>query len=329
MVAIVDSGSYPHPDLRRNLLDGTDETTASPGSGKIDDFGHGTAMASLVGGHGKSSGSGLQGIAPSSKLLPIRITRSGKNLDPAPMAKGIKWATEHGAKVINVSSSVGPAFALQDSVRAALTNDIVVVAAAANASSETLIGYPGAIDGVLTVGSTGRDGKHSEVSAPDPKVQICAPGVDIVTALPKATYRRSNGTSNSTAIVSGAAALIRSKFPELSAREVVHRLTSTADDIGPPGRDDECGFGRLNIVKALTADVPPLEGGGNSAPGSGSPASSAPGVIRPEVVAPSTGARADSEPSGGGSALVFGGVAAVLAVVGALTAVGLRRRRRR
>ena len=72
-------------------------------------------------------------------------------------------------------------------------------------------------------------------------------------------YLQRTGTSPATAIIAGAAALVRSKFPNLSAAEVVHRLTATADDKGPPGRDVEYGYGVVNIVKALTADVPPLQ----------------------------------------------------------------------
>lgn len=71
-------------------------------------------------------------------------------------------------------------------------------------------------------------------------------------------YRKGTGTSDSTAIVAGAAALIRSRYPYLPASEVAHRLTATAIDKGPPGRDDEYGHGVIDLVAALTADVPPL-----------------------------------------------------------------------
>jgi len=87
-----------------------------------------------------------------------------------------------------------------------------------------------------------------------------APGVDIVTTGNHGPddYFNGGGTSEATAMVSGAAALLRAKYPELSAAEIVHRLTATADDAGPKGRDDAYGYGRLDIVKALSADVPPL-----------------------------------------------------------------------
>lgn len=85
-----------------------------------------------------------------------------------------------------------------------------------------------------------------------------APAVDIYSTSYGGKYSKGTGTSSATAIVAGAAALIRSKFPDLPAQEVAHRLTATAIDKGPPGRDDEYGYGVIDLVAALTADVPPL-----------------------------------------------------------------------
>jgi subtilisin family serine protease len=79
-----------------------------------------------------------------------------------------------------------------------------------------------------------------------------------MTTRPGGKYAPGTGTSDATAIVSGAVALVRSKYPDLSAEEVVHRLTATATDKGAPGLDEEYGYGVLNLVGALTADVPPL-----------------------------------------------------------------------
>ncbi|GHJ10188.1 hypothetical protein TPA0907_45550 [Micromonospora humidisoli] len=82
--------------------------------------------------------------------------------------------------------------------------------------------------------------------------------MDIYSTSINGKYRKGTGTSDATAIVAGAAALVRSKYPYLPAAEVVHRLTATAVDKGPPGRDDEYGYGVIDLVAALTADVPPL-----------------------------------------------------------------------
>jgi subtilisin family serine protease len=101
-------------------------------------------------------------------------------------------------------------------------------------------------------------------------VAIAAPGVDIYSTSTNNNYSKGSGTSAATAIVAGAAALVRSKYPELSAHEVVHRLTATATDKGTPGRDEQYGYGVLNLVAALTADVPPLSA--SAAPPATSPA---------------------------------------------------------
>ncbi|GAB2609547.1 hypothetical protein Aab01nite_23510 [Paractinoplanes abujensis] len=281
-------------------------------------------MAALIAAHGHGSNSGIQGIAPSAKILPVIVSSDGLG-DSAIMAKGMAWAANHNANIINVSGAVGPGFALKDAVDDAIDKDIVVIAAVGNTAQDLIINHPAAFNGVLAVGATGRNGKYSDKSVKDEKVQICAPGVDIISAQPPRGYGIAAGTSDSTAIVSGAAALVRAKFPELSAKEVVHRLTATADDIGPPGRDDECGFGRLNIVKALTADVPPLEGGGESAgPAASSAAPSAPTTVRPQSAAPV----ADAEPAGNGSVLLFGGLAGVVAAAALVLVLVLRRRGR-
>jgi type VII secretion-associated serine protease mycosin len=320
VVAVVDTGTYPHPDLRRNILDGIDQASGGGGDGKTDANGHGTRMAALIAGHGRGTSSGIQGIAPTAKILPVRISKTGRSIDSSVMAKGVAWAASNGAKVINISASTGPGFDLQDAVSAAANEDVVVVAAVGNTSSDAIVNYPAAFDGVLAVGATGRDGKHASVSVKDAKVQICAPGVDIISAQPRERHGTASGTSDSAAIVSGAAALVRAKFPQLSAEEVVHRLTATADDIGPPGRDDECGFGRLNIVKALTANVPPLQGSADSTPSADTTTAAA------SAPAP-TGAAPDAEAAGGSAPVILGGLVG-LAVAGGLAVMLAVRRRR-
>lgn len=115
-------------------------------------------------------------------------------------------------------------------------------------------------DGVIAVGATDRRGNLAKVSVTGKAMMISAPGENISSTGRGGRYRVGTGTSDSAAIVSGAAALIRSKYPEMSAKEVIHRLTATAVDKGAPGRDPEYGYGVLDLVAALTADVPPLAG---------------------------------------------------------------------
>src|SRR5262249_17027025 len=139
----------------------------------------------------------------------------------------------------------------------AIAHDIVVVAGGGKRPSTT-VQYPAAYPGVLAVAGVDEHGDHGIFSLTGPGVMLAAPGADILTTGLNHGYGYATGTSDSTAIVAGAAALVRSKFPKLSAVEVIHRLTATAIDKGPPGRDNLYGYGIVNLVGALTADVPPL-----------------------------------------------------------------------
>ncbi|MEH1125955.1 S8 family serine peptidase [Micromonospora sp. CPCC 206061] len=254
-VATVDTGVSPHSDLRKNLTSGTDLITG--GNGQQDINSHGTSMAGLIAAHGNGSGGAL-GIAPRSRILPVRIAAQDGRGTPDDVAAGIDWAIEHEAKVISVSYAGASSARLRMSVDRAAREDTIVVAAAGNRPESLAVGFPAALDGVLAVGAVGRDGEHAELSVTGEAVAITAPGVDIYSTSTNNNYSKGSGTSAATAIVAGAAALVRSKYPELSAPEVVHRLTATATDKGAPGRDEQYGYGVLNLVAALTADVPPL-----------------------------------------------------------------------
>ena len=311
-VAVVDTGVHPHPDVRKNLLKGTDVVEGGEGNGQVDQDGHGTEMAGLIASHGQIDEGGILGIAPSARILPIKDANDQDGGGSLTIADGVSWAASHGARVINVSAATGPSLRLNDAIEAGQKEDAVIVAGAGNRPQMLQFGYPAAMPGVLAVGAVDRHGRHVASSMTGPAVQICAPGVDIVTTEPPNKYVSISGTSPATAIVSGAAALVRAKFPQLSAQEVIHRLTATATDIGPPGRDDECGYGVLNIVKALTADVPPLSAA-TTASATPSRTSSA---LPPRAETPASIA-----------IRLFAG-SAVVVVLGMLAAVLLVRRRR-
>ncbi|MEO3817654.1 type VII secretion-associated serine protease mycosin [Plantactinospora sp. B24E8] len=292
-VAVIDSGVDPHPDLRNNLLSGIDSYPGGTGKGQADPDGHGTRMAGLIAAHGRPGGRGALGIAPQANILPIRDSRSPNDQSSDGMARGIDWAVSHGARVISISTTAGSTTELRESVAAAIQADVVVVAGTGNRG--ILVGFPAAYEGVVAVAATDRNGNHADFSVTGSKVVIAAPGEDILSTVPGGRYLSRSGTSSSTAIVAGAAALIRSKYPDLSAKEVVHRLTATADDKGAPGRDEEYGYGVLDIVAALTADVPPLEGDAQPT-----------GAATPEPTRTS-----DAAPDGGNASNVFTTVALV------------------
>jgi subtilisin family serine protease len=143
----------------------------------------------------------------------------------------------------------------QQEVEQAIAHDVVVVAGVGNRPESQSVQYPAAIPGVLAVAGVDQNGNHSSVSVTGPEVVIAAPSDNISSTGLNGTWQVSTGTSDATAIVAGAVALVRSKFPQLKAADVVRRLTSTAIDKGSPGRDNEYGYGILNIVGALTAEA--------------------------------------------------------------------------
>ncbi|MDQ7911343.1 type VII secretion-associated serine protease mycosin [Phytohabitans sp. ZYX-F-186] len=312
-VGVIDTGVDPHPDLRRNLLFGTDASSGS-GDGRTDIDSHGTSVAGLIAAHGTGPGAGALGMAPKAKILPIRYGITEHQVTSEALSVGIQWAVKNGASVISISSVGDPSDRLRSAISEAAADDVVIVAAAGNQPSAHSVGFPAAYDGVLAVGATDRDGNHAAVSVSGEQVAISAPGVDIYSTSINGKYSKATGTSASAAIVAGAVALVRSRYPELSAPEVVHRLTATATDKGAPGRDEQYGYGVLNLVAALTADVPPLESDGVS-PSTGA------------AVGPSGGV---GDGGGGSTVAVWATALAVLAVaVGAAVALlGLRRRRR-
>ncbi|WP_331209590.1 type VII secretion-associated serine protease mycosin [Plantactinospora veratri] len=308
-VAVIDTGVDPHPDLRDNLLPGIDTFPGGRGRGRIDADGHGTAMAGIIAAHGRDRNNGILGIAPKAKILPIRYVAPSGADDPDYIAEGINWAVTKGAKVVSISSSSSSTTSLRQAIESALQAGVVIVAGAGNRSGGVMVRFPAAYQGVVAVSATDRKGNHSDVSVTGSKIVLAAPGVSINSTQKNGRYQAGNGTSYSTAIVAGAAALVRSKFPDLSAEEVVHRLTATADDKGTPGRDEEYGYGVLNLVKALTADVPPLEGSVDPS------ASAAPS---PTETQPADNAAPEPENKSNSGSTILVGVLVALVVLGLL-----------
>jgi type VII secretion-associated serine protease mycosin len=259
-VAVIDSGiSADHPDLSGNVLPGTDVVVGGSGNGWGDVDGHGTGMAGLIAahGHGSGNGDGALGMAPKAKILPIRInTTNAGSGDSVAMAKAVDFAVERGAKIISISQRT-TANQAYEAVQRALKANVMVVASAGNRPTEEFIGDPAAWPGVVAVGAVGKDGKIADVSVRGRQMMLSAPGVDIATTGKGTTYRAGTGTSDSAAIVSGVAALVWSKYPNLTAAQLAEHLTTTATDKGAAGRDEEYGFGIINPVKALSTTPTP------------------------------------------------------------------------
>jgi type VII secretion-associated serine protease mycosin len=320
-VAVVDTGvDHQHLDLKGALLKGK-SFAGDRDDGWGDRDGHGTAMASLIAGrgHGPSHRDGALGIAPKAKIMPVRVNRTGL-ADNRAIEQGIEWAADHGADIVSFAGG-GPAEGnLREAVSHALEKGVVIVASAGNtASGDEQVAWPAAAPGVVAVSGTDRDGEFTNASVTGLEVVLSAPAERIMGAGSgkRGRYFAGTGTSGSTAIVAGVAALMKSKYPDLDAANVINRLIATADDRGPDGRDEQYGYGIVDPVKALTADVPKVEANPLLPQSTTSPAGPSP-----------TAGEADAglSPLGVTIAVLGGGAAFALAI--AVLAIALRRTRR-
>ncbi|MFG2078247.1 type VII secretion-associated serine protease mycosin [Nonomuraea maritima] len=232
LVAVLDTGvDARHPDLRGTVIQGPDLTRAGKGPRAR----HGTAMASLIAGrgHGENHRSGVLGVAPAAKVLSVRVTlengdprRGRRHLGRDALAKGIRYAADHGADVISMSLGGGSgswegSASEEEAVQYAIGKGCVLVASAGNDGASTnRKNFPAAYPGVIAVGAVDRRLKVAPFSNRQHYVSVVAPGADIVTADPGESYVVSDGTSSAAAMVAGVAALIRAAHPGMSPYHV-------------------------------------------------------------------------------------------------------------
>lgn len=340
-VAVIDSGVMKdHQDLVGQILPGAD-FTGEGSDGTVDKDGHGTGMASLIAGHGHGDNAGIMGLAPKVKVLPVRVSwTSTDTVAQSGLAKGIRFAVDRGAKVINMSIGgySGTDQETRAAVKYAVDHDVVLVASNGNSGQQAApVEYPAAFPGVVAVGAVDRQGHLWEKSTYGPETTLTAPGAEVYRASAKSSagYGVANGTSDSTAYVSATAALIRAKYPNLSAGQVVNRMikTATPPADGSAVPNDRYGYGVLAPAKALQAN-PAVDNGPRENPLVGRKESQgAPPVDDPtdgaseEAVAPGADGGGSS---GNGVGVVVGAAAGGLVlVIGVVVALVVRARRRR
>ncbi|SCL21067.1 type VII secretion-associated serine protease mycosin [Micromonospora nigra] len=261
VVAVIDSGvDASHPDLAGQVLPGLDLVSPA-GTADPDPVGHGTTVAGLIAGRHDDS-RGVVGLAPEAKILPVRVLDEENRYDDALIvAKGVRWAVDNGARVVNLSlGGTGDSPALAAALDYAFARDVVVIACTGNVatSSNAKVWYPAREPGVIAVSGLERASENLWSGAITGRATaLTAPATGLVGARPGG-YWRVQGTSFAAPLVAATAALVRARYPEMPAGEVVNRLLATARDIGPAGRDDRFGYGRVDPAAALTADVPPV-----------------------------------------------------------------------
>ncbi|MFK4147845.1 type VII secretion-associated serine protease mycosin [Streptomyces sp. NPDC004065] len=269
-VAVLDTGvEADHPDLAGNVLPGKDMIGFGAGPGDRAWARHGTAMAGIIAGHGHGPGNadGVMGVAPEARIMPVRVILEdgdsargrARTSRGSALADGIRWATDHGADVINLSlgddsASAHPEPSEDEAVQYALRKGVVVVASAGNGGAKgDHISYPAAYPGVIAATAVDRYGTRAAFSTRRWYATISAPGVDVVIADPDHKYYEGWGTSAASAFVSGAVALVKAAHPGLTPAQIKKLLEDTARNAPVGGRDDSRGFGFVDPVAAIKA----------------------------------------------------------------------------
>jgi hypothetical protein len=297
LVAVVDSGIDPtHPDLAGALWANPKEIPGNgaddDGNGFVDDVfgwnfingsnntwdnnGHGTFVAGIIAARTHDA-IGIAGVNPWARILPVKVTDFHNKGDHLHLAAGIYYAAQAGARVINVSIggkrlTLGEQYAIDFAVR----KGALVVVAAGNEGVDTSTFSPAGAAGAITVAATDADDKRAGFSNFGAKVDIAAPGVDILSLRARQTdlmalydkdykaganivgddrlYYRLSGTSFAAPYVSGVASLLFAIDPSLKPEQVKRIILQSARDIDVPGHDQFTGYGLLDARAALKAD---------------------------------------------------------------------------
>ncbi|MBO3750893.1 S8 family serine peptidase [Streptosporangiaceae bacterium NEAU-GS5] len=257
------------PELKGRVVSGPDLTGRIFGSDQP--YGAATALASLIAGTGKKGG--VQGVAPEAQVMSIAVSQpavEGSFVDPqaepdapadSPLARGIRYAANHGAAVIVIPSwGYGVERLDRDAVAYALARGSVVIAGVGNdggtpysqESGTSFWQFPAGYPGVIGVAASDKQGAHAPFSSDNLSVLVAAPGVDLPVVQAGGKRAKGSGSEGSAALVAGVAALVKAKYPELKPEFVARALAETARPHPPAGYDDKVGFGVVDASAALT-----------------------------------------------------------------------------
>jgi thermitase len=247
-VAILDSGIDPtHPDLASRLVPGWNFFDNN--SNTADVYGHGTEVAGVVGAIG-NNGVGVTGIAWKANLMPVRVTGTDGWAQISLLATGLQYAADHGARVANMSFAIQSYSTVITAAQYFKNKGGVVMNSAGNYAA--LDSSP-ASDALVSVSATDYYDNLAGFSSFGPYVDLSAPGTGIWTTTMGGGYAGASGTSFSSPLAAGVAAVMMGANSTLAPSQIVSILESTAVDHGTAGYDQYFGYGRVNAGAAVQA----------------------------------------------------------------------------
>lgn len=286
IIGIIDSGiDYNHPDLINNIWINLNEIPDNgiddDGNGFVDDWqgwdftdteildalgdcrerdnnpmddlGHGTHCAGIMGAQ-TNNNIGIAGVSWFCKLMNIRAgfrTTAGGFLEDDDVSSAIIYAADNGAQIITISwgdTELAPV--IRDACQYAFEMGVVIIASAGNEAGVGLL-YPAAFNNTISVTAVNEDLSLCSFSSYGEGIDLCAPGLNILSTYLNNNYRKESGTSMSAPFVAGAVALLLSQNPLLTNTEIYNLLYNSCDDLGDKGYDNQFGYGIINIEKLL------------------------------------------------------------------------------
>jgi len=247
-VAILDSGiDATHPDLANQLVPGWNFWDNN--SNTADVYGHGTKVAGVVAAAGNNS-MGVAGIAFGARLMPVRVTDINGYASISALGSGLTYAADHGARVANMSFAVQSYSTVQSAAQYFMNKGGVVMNSAGNSG---VLDSTAASSSLVSVAATDSTDTRASFSTYGPYVDLAAPGVGVWTTTMGGGYGGVSGTSFSSPLTAGVAAVVMSANPKLTPSQIVSLLESTAVDLGGGGYDTYYGYGRVSAGKAVAA----------------------------------------------------------------------------
>jgi subtilisin len=254
-VAVIDTGiDEAHPDLKPNLRG---RISFVPSEDSAQDFnGHGTHCAGTIA--AALNGQGVVGVAPAASLYAVKVLDRMGSGQWSWLIAAIDWCLRQDVRILSMSLG-GPEApqALQDMCDLAWSRGHLLVAAAGNTGGA--VGVPAQYDSVVAVSAIDGANVIAPFSSRGPEVELCAPGVNVLSTTPGGGYGKKSGTSMACPHVSGTAALAWGAHRFATSRVIRRLLAWTADNLGNPGRDELYGFGRIDAEQAACALTEPPE----------------------------------------------------------------------
>lgn len=244
-IGIIDTGINPdHPDLRSNFREGI--STLDDHSSFLDDYGHGTHVAGII---GAGNNQGMVGINPYVDIFSVKAFDKRGSGNLSDIIEGLDWLLRRNVSIINMSFSTSDSSqSFTRAIQMLYNRGVVLVAAAGNDGGD--VNYPARFPEVIAVSAIDRHDRLANFSSHGPEINFCAPGVDINSTWLGSGYAVKSGTSFAAPHVAGAVADVFNYYGYMHPSQVMSMLSEKAVRLGELSKEQQ-GVGLVELTRLL------------------------------------------------------------------------------